>query len=224
MIKEWTEDIKALAKIAEYDPQLVYTAYVFGTSKRWQYVCRTTPKISGLKKLEEVIKSKLIPKIIGKEFSSDKMRAIMKLPARLGGFGFQIPAEEAQFENENSQIATKQLTEAITLQQATLSINATLEEAVIKLVSKWKAERQEQMQLALKETLSERQNKLLLLSSEKGVSIWLTTIPLKGHGFCLNKQQFIDVIAMRCDLRLKDVPEVLCMWKRLQHKPLSVMQ
>ena len=51
MIKEWTEDIEALAKIAEYDPQLVYTAYVFGTSRRWQYVCRTTPKISGLKKL-----------------------------------------------------------------------------------------------------------------------------------------------------------------------------
>ena len=75
MIKEWTEDVQALAKIAEYDPQLVYTAYVFGTSKRWQYVCRTTPKISVLKKLEEVIKSKLIPKIIGKEFSSDKMRA-----------------------------------------------------------------------------------------------------------------------------------------------------
>ena len=65
MIKEWTEDVQALSKIM-YDPQLVYTAYVFGTSKRWQYVCRTTPKISVLKKLEEVIKSKLIPKIIGK--------------------------------------------------------------------------------------------------------------------------------------------------------------
>ena len=78
---------------------------------------------------------------------------------------------------------------------------------VIKFVSKRKAERQEQMQLALKETLSERQNKLLLLSSEKGASIWLTTIPLKEHGFCLNKQQFIDATAMRCDLiRLKDVP------------------
>ena len=90
MIKEWTEDVQALAKIAEYDPQLVYTAYVFGTSKRWQYVCRTTPKISVLKKLEEVIKSKLIPKIIGKEFSSDKMRAIMKLPARLRGLDFKF--------------------------------------------------------------------------------------------------------------------------------------
>ena len=51
IIKEWREDIKALAKNVEYDPQLAYTADVFGTSKRWQYVCRTTPKISGLKKL-----------------------------------------------------------------------------------------------------------------------------------------------------------------------------
>ena len=88
------------------------------------------------RKLEEVIKSKLIPKIIGKEFCSDEMRAIMKLPARLGGLGFQNPAEEAQFEYENSQIATKQLTEAITVQQATLTINTMFEEADIKPVSK----------------------------------------------------------------------------------------
>ena len=78
------------------------------------------------------------------------------------------------------------------------------------------------MQLVLKETLSKRQNKLLLLSSEKGASIWLTTISSKNmdlvsntmlnyreleHGFRLNKQQFIDATAMRYDLRLKYVPK-----------------
>ena len=44
-VKEWTADIQALVKMAEYDPQLAYSAYVFGTSRRWQFVCRTTPNI-----------------------------------------------------------------------------------------------------------------------------------------------------------------------------------
>ena len=38
-VKEWSKDVEALVKIAEYDPQLAYAAYVFGTSHRWQFVC-----------------------------------------------------------------------------------------------------------------------------------------------------------------------------------------
>ena len=45
-ISDWTKDIEALAEIAKSDPQIAYSAYVFGTSKRWQFVCRTTPGIS----------------------------------------------------------------------------------------------------------------------------------------------------------------------------------
>ena len=53
-VKEWAADIEALAEIARIDPQLAYSGYAFGTSKRWQFVCRTTPGIGNpLKKLEE---------------------------------------------------------------------------------------------------------------------------------------------------------------------------
>ena len=45
-IEEWEKDILALAKIAEYEPQLAYSAYIYGTSRRWQFVCRTTPGIA----------------------------------------------------------------------------------------------------------------------------------------------------------------------------------
>ena len=45
-VKEWTKDIDALAEIAQSEPQLAYNAYVFGTSRRWQFVCRTTPGIA----------------------------------------------------------------------------------------------------------------------------------------------------------------------------------
>ena len=46
-VDEWCKDVNALAKVAETEPQLAFAAYLFGTSKRWQFVCRTTPNISG---------------------------------------------------------------------------------------------------------------------------------------------------------------------------------
>ena len=49
--KEWAKDIDALAEIAESDPQLVYNAYVFGTSRRCQFVCRTTQGIADYLKI-----------------------------------------------------------------------------------------------------------------------------------------------------------------------------
>ena len=37
-IEEWEKDINALAAIAASEPQLAYSAYVYGTSHRWQFV------------------------------------------------------------------------------------------------------------------------------------------------------------------------------------------
>ena len=55
-VDEWCKDVDALVKVAETEPQLAFSAYLFGTSKRWQFVCRTTPNVSGtLQKLEEKI-------------------------------------------------------------------------------------------------------------------------------------------------------------------------
>ena len=42
----WIKDIDALVEIAACEPHLAYCAYVFGVSRKWQFVCRTTPDIS----------------------------------------------------------------------------------------------------------------------------------------------------------------------------------
>ena len=47
-MQSWITDIEDLARIAGKEPQLDYAAFVYGTSKRWNYVCRTTPNISHL--------------------------------------------------------------------------------------------------------------------------------------------------------------------------------
>ena len=85
-IQEWEKDIIALTKIAEYEPQLAYTAYIYGTSRRWQFVCRTTPGIAEtLKSLEAHIRDHLMPAILEGRAISDEMREVLNLPARMGG-------------------------------------------------------------------------------------------------------------------------------------------
>ena len=66
-IKEWRKDIDSLADIAKTEPQLAYAAYVYGMSKRWMFLSRTTPCITEeMKILEHHIKETLIPAIVGK--------------------------------------------------------------------------------------------------------------------------------------------------------------
>ena len=48
--------------------------------------------------------------------------------------------------------------------------------------------------------------KILQLCSEKGASIWLTSIPLKSCGFRLSKLQFHDAICTRYNFRPADIP------------------
>ena len=46
-VNEWIDDVNALAKIAKTEPQCAYSAlYVYGMSKRWTFICRTTPDVN----------------------------------------------------------------------------------------------------------------------------------------------------------------------------------
>ena len=41
-------------------------------------------------------------------------------------------------------------------------------------------------------------------TSEKGASSWLSSLPLKSFGFCLNKQEFNDALALKYNFGIKD--------------------
>ena len=113
-IGEWSKDIDALAQIGISEPQLAYAAYIYGTSKRWQFVCRTTPGIAPfLQKLEDQIREKLVPIFTGRANINDTLRRIFSLPARLGGLSIQNPSLEADNEYQSSLQATLQLKESI---------------------------------------------------------------------------------------------------------------
>ena len=85
--KDWVSEIECLATIALKEPQAAYSAFVYGSSKRWGFLLRTTPNINvGLESVEDAIRNKLIPSITGRQ-CSDWERKLYSLPARYGGLG-----------------------------------------------------------------------------------------------------------------------------------------
>ncbi len=113
-IQSWEDDIKSLTEIASREPQLAYSAFLFGASKRWTFVARTTPDITeNLKQLDWLISESFVPALIGKEYVTDTMRDVFRLPAKLGGLGISNISQTAELEYENSLLMTEELTDLI---------------------------------------------------------------------------------------------------------------
>ena len=165
--------------------------------------------------LRLAIRQKLLPAIIGREITDDQ-RLTFSLPARLGGLGIQIPTEESDFEYQNSTLMTSQLTEAIFQQRCLLQIDKEAQSKAVTDLSGRKTEKHNKTKELLKSRISEADSKMLELASEKGASIWLTTLPLANYGFRLNKQQFIDAICLLYNLPLHDVPRNACLEQTIQ--------
>ena len=52
--------------------------------------------------------------------------------------------------------------------------------------------------------LTDTQKLHIDLASEKGASIWLTSLPIKEFGYVLNKQEFNDALTLRYNLDVKN--------------------
>ena len=108
----------------------------YGLSKKWSFLCRTTPGVAPqMKLLEHHIKETLIPSLIGRDYISNETRRIFSLPARLGGLGFLDPMSMSDIEYECSLAATTQLTNAIFTQQRTLDIDRVALSETLKSVT-----------------------------------------------------------------------------------------
>ena len=70
MVEKGNKEIVALAEFAVTEPKLAYAAYTFGTSHRWESVCRATPNVSqALKSLNQLTDKRLIPALVGQILS-----------------------------------------------------------------------------------------------------------------------------------------------------------
>ena len=53
--------------------------------------------------------------------------------------------------------------------------------------------------------LPKSRQRALEQAATKGASSWLSALPLKSHGFCLNKSEFVDGIALRYNWPIQNV-------------------
>ena len=163
-----------MSEIATREPQLAYSAFVYGLSKRWNYVCRTTPGISDrLKPLEFVTREDFIPAILNRSFScTDELREIFHLPPRFGGLGIPKMTEIAENEYSYSTIATKSLKDAIMNQDAEYIENAQELHDVKSNIAKDRTKKYEERKKEVLEPMAESSRLMLELAAEKGASSW----------------------------------------------------
>ena len=57
------------------------------------------------------------------------------------------------------------------------------------------------------ETSNAISKRCMLLNKEKGAGSWLTALPLKDHGYCLNKQEFRDAVSLRYGWRIANTAQ-----------------
>ena len=209
-VTEWCKDLKQLSEIASREPQVAYSAFIYGLSKRWTYVCRTTPEISELlKPLEHSIQELFIPAILDRVFScTDILRQVFSLPQRDGGLGIFNMTEVSDAEYGFSIRATKQLAEAIYCQDTEYQENEEELHDIKQNIRKERAAFYKEKQEKLLSEVTELGRLMINLASEKGASSWLTALPLKDFGYVLNKQQFADALALRYSFYLKDCPKM----------------
>ena len=132
---------------------------------------------------------------------------MLALPLRYGGLGIQNPEKTSDREYVASKKITKQLTELIVNQDQDLS---KLDKS---LICKTKADLKLEKEIAFAaekkriESLitSEPKKRAFMIASEKGSSSWLSALPLRSLGYCLNKKDFRDSLRLRYNWPIPDV-------------------
>ena len=162
---------------------------------------RTVPEISAvLKPLDKAIDNFITVFFQGYLFNEDE-RALLSLPARLGGMGFIIPSETCPQQYQNSRKITAATTEKVKYGENIFSRNDK-ETTKIKTNIKNNKRKNGADQLEdLKHKITSRSKlRSIQAANENGASIWLTVLPIKQNGFFLDKQAFWDVTRIRYDM------------------------
>lgn len=173
-VQKWIQDVVELTKFAKDEPQAVYSCFTKAIAHRWSYVQRTIPGIKHLFiPLEEVIRDKLIPNLVGRNVS-DVERRVLALPIRHGGMGIASPSKTAEHEHDASTRITTCLTRILYNQEEDFTnYNKEDVQREIKLV---KAEKEERFKNEYEDIISNmdyKSRRILELARENGAGAWL---------------------------------------------------
>ena len=210
-IEEWKREMVQLSQFAQTEPHAAFTALTHGLRGRYTYILRTLPvSLEGLQSMDDTIVTLLLPALTGRTNFSTEEIELLRLPARLGGIGIPHLVGMAGDELVGSTAMTKGQVREIVLQNTdhpTPQVDTVHREAVQSRNHR-KAQRRKNetvCQRRLTEAWASQKARVELLSA-KGSSSWLTALPLKEHGFWLNKRDFRDALALRYDWSLENIP------------------
>ena len=121
--------------------------------------------------------------------------------------GLPIPSQISDEQYQNSKTINANLTTKVCNQQKQYEdINADVKKAKTAAKAK-KNERYDRVLEEITSSLrSTEQAKALEAAQEKGASNWLNALPLKAHGYALDKQSFRDALFTRYGISLKRLP------------------
>ena len=191
-----------MSKIAAVEPQAAYCAFVGGFKHKVTYTFRTVPDIrKHLEKLNQAVDTIFtqthIPTLTDGHFCNEMERKLLSLPVKYGGMGIVIFCDIAEDEYNNSRAVTASLIKLQLEQNTVCSVNRE-EIKMLKTNTKLDKLRQNTRKLnVIRCSLSDEKLKLNDIHQEKGASIWLSTLPLRDEGYCLNKQEFWDLVKLR---------------------------
>ena len=198
-VREWSSSINILSDIAKSQPHAAFSALTHGLLSKWTYLSRVVPDISHLLvPLDNVLRTNLIPAITGRPPPNDLECDLFGLPARHGGLGIRIPSKNADRELQSSEKVTLALKDHILDQDREYGYDIINDQLLNKAnVSKDNKKRNQQEADSIYQQLPDRLQKAVDLARVKGVSTWLTVLPLTEHGFTLHKSAFHDALALR---------------------------
>ena len=208
-VKGWIKEVEILADMAKTEPHSAYTAYTHGLQHRWRFVMRTIPGTSTfLQPLENSIRNVFLPALLRSHALRDDERALLALPPRLGGMGITSPEKLADVEHRNSINLTKSRTEKIIAQEVHEEIDQCAITEQRRNISNDRQKAQKDILEHLKTTLSGDMIRKIHTAQETGASNWLTALPIRAKGFSLNKQEFLDAVALRYGWPVEGLPNI----------------
>ena len=215
LVKDWTDQLDTLCNIAKIDPHVAYAGFITGFCNKWRYFQRTIPETASFyQPLEDKIKNTFIPALIGRPCTESE-RILLSFPCRLGGLGIENPVETADRNFKDSEHITKPFVSEIRSQGIHNDDNKNLDEKLAHIREEMKERKltrkkdgSEVLEGVYKEflkTLTEDLQRSIQLNSEKGASVWLTSLPLSDQGFNLNAQEFRDAICLRYGWKVNNI-------------------
>jgi hypothetical protein len=205
-VSTWVGELKKLTEIAKTEPHSAFSCFIHGLKHRYTYTMRTVPNIAEFLLPLDAAIDELVSVLFHGQAISTTLRSLISLPAKMGGLGIAIPSKLSDTQYQTSMDVTKQLKDHVKMQCWELNID---EVKVREAKSRARAQKEQSNKHILNEIknkLSAEKLRLLGVTSEKGASAWINTLPIKQQGFLFDKQTFHDAIQLRYGFDLPRLP------------------